>query len=54
MPCRDDYPVESTVLQETYDALRADFNVIKKRLDKATRVACEIEKLLTEGVRPFL
>lgn len=49
MPCRDDYPIESTVSQETYDAVRADLSRIKKRLDEATRVGCEIEKLLTEG-----
>jgi hypothetical protein len=47
MPCRDDYPVESTVSQETYDAVRADLTRIKKRLDKATRVACELADKLT-------
>jgi hypothetical protein len=42
MPCRDDYPIENTVAQETYDTVRAELSRIKKRLDKATRVACEL------------
>jgi hypothetical protein len=47
MPCRDDYPVESTVSQDTYDTVRANLSVVKKRLDKATRVACELADKLT-------
>lgn len=48
MPCHDDYPLGNTVSEETYDAVRADLSRVKKRLDEATRVGCEIEKLLTE------
>jgi hypothetical protein len=47
MPCRDDYPIESTVSQDTYDTVRAELSRIKKRLDKATRVACELADVLT-------
>jgi hypothetical protein len=46
MPCRDDYG-PSTVSQESYDAVQADLSRLKKRLDKATRVACELAELLT-------
>jgi hypothetical protein len=48
MPCRDDYG-PSTVSQETYDILEGKERATQRRADLATRVACEIEKLLTKG-----
>jgi hypothetical protein len=48
MPCRDDYgPSEPTIAQSTYDTLEAVERATQKRCDQATRVACEIEKLLS-------
>jgi hypothetical protein len=48
MPCRDWMDDVPSVSRETYDATRTDLSATQNRLDEATRVACEIEKVLTE------
>jgi hypothetical protein len=47
MPCIDDEDVPSN--QGEINALTRDLDEQKKRLDFATRVACNLEKLLTEA-----
>jgi hypothetical protein len=47
MPCRDDYGPEPSVSQQDYDTLKTIERATQKRCDQATRVACEVEKLLS-------